>query len=79
MTATLGYNVFHEFDFTPNSIEDKMMYIEKQSYGLGAISGNPNDSLLKYLFRLGSGATHEQLPNSLSPLKIVGHLLVTAK
>lgn len=45
LTATLGYNVFHEFDFTPNSIEDKMMYVDKQSYGLGAISGNPKDSL----------------------------------
>lgn len=45
LTPTLGYNVYYEFDFNANAVEDKMMYVDQQAYGLGAISGNSKDSL----------------------------------
>lgn len=46
LTPNLGYNVYYEYDFSDDAVEDKMMFVAGQSYGLGAISGNTKDSLL---------------------------------
>ena len=46
LTQTLGYNVFYEIDFNDTAVLDKMMYIENQAYGLGAMTGNNKDSLI---------------------------------
>lgn len=45
LTQTLGYNVFYEIDFNDTAVLDKMMYIDNQAYGLGALTGNNKDSL----------------------------------
>lgn len=41
-----GYEVELKFDFNANGVFDKGMRIERQAYGLGALSGNNADSMI---------------------------------
>ncbi len=43
--ADFGYNIYNEFDFSTNGLDDKGLNIPAQGYSLGAMTGDNNDSL----------------------------------
>ncbi|HMG16828.1 MAG TPA: T9SS type A sorting domain-containing protein [Saprospiraceae bacterium] len=45
LATNLGYNIFYEYDFNATAVDDKAIYIDAQSYSLGALTGNTKDSL----------------------------------
>ncbi|MBL7782896.1 MAG: T9SS type A sorting domain-containing protein [Saprospiraceae bacterium] len=45
LNANVGYLLFDEYDFNENGVEDKGVYVNEQAYGLGAMTGNPADSM----------------------------------
>lgn len=45
LNAIVGYRVYNEFDFNDSGVEDKGIYLDPQAYGLGAYTGNSQDSM----------------------------------
>jgi hypothetical protein len=46
LNASLGYEIFYEYDFNFTAVEEKGIYLNEQRYGLGGLTGNSNDSLI---------------------------------
>ncbi len=45
LNAQLGYNLFFEYDFNNNGVEDKGVYISPQVYSLQQLTGNAADNI----------------------------------
>lgn len=45
LNQQLGYNVFFEYDFNENGVEDKGVYIDQQVYSLQQLTGNAADNI----------------------------------
>lgn len=45
LNQELGYNLYSEFDFNENGVEDKGVYIDQQVYSLQQLTGNATDNI----------------------------------
>ncbi len=45
LNQQLGYNLYSEYDFNANGVEDKGIYIDEQVYSLQALTGNAADNI----------------------------------
>lgn len=87
LPTNLGYNIYYEFDFNSQAIDDKAIYIDPQSYSLSSLTGNTKDSLVIPVqgFLWGSPRRIMQFPftyqsswSSFSPRETNFFLTVTA-